>query len=129
MTDDGQADTRRPTVAEVAGQIGEIVAELLGRRVDVDANFFDAGLTSMTATRLHTMVRARIGTTLPVTFLYSHPTAHRAATAVVNDRQAISQPYQPPTARPGSDSSDRQAARSRSRRDIRTKVRRDLSGS
>lgn len=101
-------------VTRVAGQICEMAAELIGRGIGPDDNFFESGLTSVTVIRLHTMMRNRLGTDVPVTALYSHPTARRAATVVAATESVV---------RPGP---PQHVGRPRSRSDIRAEVRRGL---
>lgn len=106
-------------VNRVAGQIGEMVAELIGRGIGLDDNFFEAGLTSVTVTRLHTMLRTRLDTDLPVTALYSNPTARSAASAI--DRRSVA--GREPVAKPAR---PERGVRPRTRSDIRAELRRGL---
>ncbi|MPZ25915.1 MAG: hypothetical protein GEV12_05560 [Micromonosporaceae bacterium] len=106
------------TTEAVADQINEIVKELLGRRIDLDENFFEAGLNSLSVTKLHALISKRLGTQIPEVGLFSHPNLRGAAALVVDATGPTSQV-------PRDAASDRTRRSASSRREIRARLRRD----
>lgn len=96
-----------------------MITELLDSPVDADANFFTAGLNSLKVTRLHRLLCTRLAVDVPVTSLFSHPTARGVAAIVVDTRAATAQRPQAPAAQPPRPTG-------RSRQEIRAQLRRDL---
>lgn len=111
------------TTEAVAGQINEIVQELLGRRIDLDENFFEAGLNSLSVTKLHALISKRLGTRFPEVGLFSHPNLRGAAALVVDAARPASQ--QPASQVPRDAAADRVRRTASSRREIRARLRRD----
>lgn len=108
---------RSLTTESVTVQIGDIVEELLGRRIDPDQNFFEAGLSSLTVTRLQALVSRRLGVEIPETGLFSHPNLRGVAALVVAAEEVVT-----PPARVTTPERPRRAADAR--RDIRAGLRR-----
>lgn len=84
----------RPRPAEDCSRQGEsplltrlrgVADAALGRPMDVDANFFDAGLDSITLLRLHKLLVQELGRDLPVTALFSHPNIRALSTQLSDD--------------------------------------------
>jgi hypothetical protein len=107
------------TTEGVTRQLGELVKELLGRYIDPAENFFEAGLTSLTVVKLHTLMSKRLDTQVPVMALFRHPNLRGTAALLVASRASGAQrPVDRAT--PGR---DWRAADSR--REVRARIRRD----
>jgi acyl carrier protein len=101
----------------VADRIGELVKELLGRGIGPDENFFEAGLDSLTVVRLHTLMSRRLGTTLPVTALFTHSNVRQVAALIADSSE--------PQREQRTDTAVGRPRRSAvSRREIRAQIRR-----
>lgn len=53
--------------------VAELVERRLGRPLDPDLNFFEAGLDSLALVELHDEIIAALGVDLPATALFTHP--------------------------------------------------------
>ncbi|GIH91284.1 acyl carrier protein [Planobispora siamensis] len=53
--------------------VAELVERRLGRPLDPDLNFFEAGLNSLTLVELHDDITTALGVDLPATALFTHP--------------------------------------------------------
>ncbi|MFI2435946.1 amino acid adenylation domain-containing protein [Streptomyces sp. NPDC018693] len=62
------------TGADVLRTVGEETAAVLGRPADTDVPFYELGLTSVHLTRLRARLARRLGTPIPQTALFEHPT-------------------------------------------------------
>ncbi len=80
------ATRRPPGTTPTERLLQELVAGLVGTRVAADRNFFDAGLTSLTLLHLQHRVVQHLGTDVPVTALFAHPSV--SALAAFVDRSA-----------------------------------------
>jgi acyl carrier protein len=106
------------TTEAVADQIGELVKEVLGRDIDPDENYFEAGLNSLTVVRLHTLMTKRLDVHVPVMALFRHPNVRGTAALVVESRAPHAER---PVDRLTKDRDERAAG---SRREIRARIRR-----
>jgi aryl carrier-like protein len=64
------ADVPPPRVLD---RFADAVAELLGRPLRPEENFFDAGLDSLALVTVYQQVTADLGDAFPVTELFAHP--------------------------------------------------------
>lgn len=71
-----------PAVVEVIEIVSAVVLAVQGTIVAVDRPLVSAGLDSIAATELANALAKRIGTTLPSTLLFDHPTISAAASFV-----------------------------------------------
>ncbi|MGH3805161.1 MAG: amino acid adenylation domain-containing protein [Pseudonocardiaceae bacterium] len=79
------ASTDRPPGDELERTISEAIACAVGRRrVDPDDGFFELGGHSLIAVRLIADINGLLGTNLPVSVLFEHPTATGLARCVRN---------------------------------------------
>ncbi|MFE3455656.1 acyl carrier protein [Nonomuraea sp. NPDC059194] len=53
--------------------VAELVERRLGRPLDPDLNFFEAGLDSLALVELHDEITGTLGVDLPATALFTHP--------------------------------------------------------
>nr|AKA59377.1 non-ribosomal peptide synthetase [uncultured bacterium AB_9] len=75
--------------AEIERSVAELWCALLDLpEVDPDVNFFEAGGTSLRLVLLHSRLRTRLGTTLPLAALFAHPTVRSMARAVADESAA-----------------------------------------
>lgn len=66
-------EPRSAAVPGMPGPVQAAVSEVLGRpAVDVDANFFDLGLTSLDLLAVSNRLRAQLGRDVPITLLFQH---------------------------------------------------------
>lgn len=112
----------------VLAQLDALVLEILGRRIDPDANYFTAGLDSLTVTKLHTLLINRLDVYLPVMALFRRPTLRGTAERVVAAREALARDEAAgrtvaPPARTGP-ATPAPAGGAASRREIRARIRR-----
>lgn len=87
-----------PLLAEFAA----LAHEALGTPIDVDGNFFDVGLTSITLLRFHRLVTTRLGLDLPVSALFTYPNLRTLAFHAQKTAhpEAPATAYSPPPRRP-----------------------------
>lgn len=107
--EDGGDDT-------IADAILWCVEQTLGRRIGLDVNFFDAGLTSMGLLRLQTRLAGRLGRAVPVTELFDHTTVRALSRHLTAEPMAVRQ------RRPSAVDGAALAAAGRARRDIRRRI-------
>ncbi|WP_433330214.1 acyl carrier protein [Spirillospora sp. CA-294931] len=97
----------------MAERIGALIEELVGRRIAVGENFFEAGLTSLTLVRLHEAITERLDIDLPATALFTYPNLGALAAH-------LSEPSEPAPREPV-----RGGRTGGSRREVRARLRRD----
>ncbi|MFD1931108.1 acyl carrier protein [Nonomuraea mangrovi] len=93
--------------------VAELVERRLGRPLDPDLNFFEAGLDSLSLVELHDEITTTLGVDLPATALFTHPN-------LVALGRLIAQGSAPARADTG-----RRRPITGSRRDIRARLRED----
>ncbi|WP_327085651.1 acyl carrier protein [Nonomuraea sp. NBC_01738] len=108
----------RPTASDhqqgtPAGKVAAIIERRLGRALDPELNFFEAGLDSLALVELHEEIVRELAVELPVTALFTHPNL----TALARLLAQGSAPPRPDTAR-------RRVAGG-GRRDVRSRLRED----
>ncbi|MFI6510708.1 MULTISPECIES: acyl carrier protein [Streptosporangium] len=85
----------------------------LGRPVDPDENFFEAGLNSMALVELHADLTGVLGLDFPVTSMFTRPNVRALSRLVEGAQEPVKS--EPPRLRPVGGS----------RRDVRSRIRRD----
>lgn len=78
IPDDVPVQARSATLTEAA--VAALWAELLGREeIDVEANFFESGGSSLLAMRMQHLLGTRLGQSVPVAALFQYPTIRSLA--------------------------------------------------
>ncbi|WP_326821524.1 acyl carrier protein [Streptosporangium sp. NBC_01756] len=109
----GGAPGRSGQVAGGADRVAAMIEARLGRAVDPDENFFEAGLNSMALVELHAEITGVFGIDIPVTSMFTRPNV-RALSRLVEGSQE-----------PGRNDLTRPRPTGGSRRDVRARIRRD----
>lgn len=65
--------------AALRGLLEELIRDVLGFPIGLDASFFEAGLTSATLLVVHQRLEAELGRDVPVLLLFRHPTRRALA--------------------------------------------------
>lgn len=76
MSTPGAVRPGGPPPAAEAGMralLDEVIREITGSGVALDANFFEAGLTSASLVRVHERLLTRLSRSLPVSVLFKYP--------------------------------------------------------
>ncbi|GAB3443219.1 MupA/Atu3671 family FMN-dependent luciferase-like monooxygenase [Actinophytocola sediminis] len=68
-----------PTRASMTDRVSAIMSDVVGSEVDRQTPFFDLGLTSIALAGVRARLAAELGTEIPVTALFRHPTVDRLA--------------------------------------------------
>ncbi|MER6830111.1 acyl carrier protein [Streptosporangium sp. NPDC000563] len=96
-----------------ADTVAGMIEARLGRTVDPDENFFEAGLNSMALVELHADITGALGIDIPVTAMFARPNVRALSRLVAGAQEPVrSEPARP---RPTGGS----------RRDVRARIRRD----
>ncbi|MFC4117873.1 acyl carrier protein [Nonomuraea zeae] len=96
-----------------ADAVASLVERRLGRALDPDLNFFEAGLDSLALVALHEELTSTLGLSLPVTAMFTHPNL-RALSHLITQGQA-----------PARQDGARRRPLGGSRRDVRARIRKD----
>ncbi|MGI5489574.1 acyl carrier protein [Microtetraspora malaysiensis] len=96
-----------------ADAVASLVERRLGRVLDPDLNFFEAGLDSLALVELHEEITSTLGLSLPVTAMFTHPNL-RALSHLITQGQA-----------PARQDGARRRPLGGSRRDVRARIRED----
>ncbi|MGC5014093.1 acyl carrier protein [Streptosporangium sp. DT93] len=98
-----------------ADRVAEMIEARLGRPVDPDENFFEAGLNSMALVELHADLTGELGLDFPITSMFTRPNVRALSRLVEESREPVrSEPV-----------ATRVRAVGGSRRDVRSRIRRD----
>lgn len=68
------ANHKPASMSSLDETVAELVREVVGRPLDQDENFMDAGMTSITLVRFHDRLVRELGLDMPVTTLFTHVT-------------------------------------------------------
>lgn len=101
-----------------ADRVAEMIEARLGRPVDPDENFFEAGLNSMALVELHADLTGELGLDFPVTSMFTRPNVRALSRLVEEAREPAKQ-------EPARNEPARLRAVGGSRRDVRSRIRRD----
>lgn len=96
-----------------ADKVAAIVERRLGRALDPELNFFEAGLDSLTLVELHEEITSTLGVELPVTAMFTHPNLRALGRLMAQG------------AAPAKADAGRRRAVGGSRRDVRARIRED----
>ncbi|MEU4403185.1 acyl carrier protein [Streptosporangium sp. NPDC023963] len=96
-----------------ADTVAEMIEARLGRTVDPDENFFEAGLNSMALVELHADITGVLGIDIPVTSMFTRPNVRALSRLVEGAQEPVRS--EPARLRPVGGS----------RRDVRARIRRD----
>ena len=83
---------KTPTARDIAHIISEAVEETHGTTIARDTPLMSAGIDSLAATELTTLLTDRLGTELEPTVLFDHPTIDSLAKFVAASTDAVSLP-------------------------------------
>ncbi|MEU5868038.1 MULTISPECIES: acyl carrier protein [unclassified Nonomuraea] len=96
-----------------ADAVASLVERRLGRALDPDLNFFEAGFDSLALVELHEEITGELGLSLPVTAMFTHPNL-RALSHLIAQGQAPA---------PARQDGARRRPLGGSRRDVRARIR------
>ncbi|MEU1723043.1 acyl carrier protein [Nonomuraea sp. NPDC005692] len=96
-----------------ADAVASLVERRLGRALDPDLNFFEAGFDSLALVELHEEITGALGLKLPVTAMFTHPNL-RALSHLIAKGQTPAPPRQ---------DGARRRPLGGSRRDVRARIR------
>ncbi|MGV9598927.1 acyl carrier protein [Streptosporangium sandarakinum] len=134
----GAADVRgRPgRPVPIADRVTGMIESRLGRPVDPDENFFEAGLNSMALVELHADITGTFGIDIPVTAMFTRPNARALGRLVESTRAGAPAPGGPDAGSPtpgspvggaperAADDPSRSRPSGGGRRDVRARIRR-----
>lgn len=109
----GRPPSRPGQRLSAADTVAEMIESRLGRPVDPDENFFEAGLNSMALVELHADITGVLGIDIPVTSMFTRPNVRALGRLLEGPREPVrDEPSRPRPAGGG-------------RRDVRARIRRD----
>ncbi|MFI6920968.1 acyl carrier protein [Nonomuraea spiralis] len=97
-----------------ADAVASLVERRLGRALDPDLNFFEAGFDSLALVELHEEITGTLGLKLPVTAMFTHPNLRALANLITQGEAPTRQ-----------DGGARRRPLGGSRRDVRARIRED----
>jgi non-ribosomal peptide synthetase component F len=86
---DAEPKVPSPGPEDVAGWLASLLAQIVGREVGFEENFFEAGLTSISLLQLHTQVANVMPDAPPPTALFAYPNLAAFASYLAGRRPAM----------------------------------------